>query len=258
MKIHNTSDYVLNPTHPITITLIGCGGTGSLILSRLARIDYALRQGGKPGLDVIVYDDDYVEEFNVGRQMFTVTDIGENKAIALVSKINRSFATYFRAEPKKFNCLTNEDSLSNIYITAVDTADFRYEFDALFKGMEVLNKNKTSDSDKVYYWLDSGNTKTKGQAILGSVSISQPNKDFKSKLPTIIDLYPQIKELDTIEIQGNGCSYFDKLEEQDLFINDAISVNVCQILWQLLMKGYITRSGFFLNLYDMRTNPILI
>jgi len=57
--------------HEVTITVIGCGGTGSLLLARLARVHYALLKIGRKGLQVNVIDDDIVEEHNVGRQMST-------------------------------------------------------------------------------------------------------------------------------------------------------------------------------------------
>ena len=76
--------YLKNPLHPITINLIGVGGTGSLILPRLARLDYALKLLDHSGLMVIAYYYDNVEEFNIGRQNFSVSDLGKNKSVAII------------------------------------------------------------------------------------------------------------------------------------------------------------------------------
>ena len=90
-SLHFTDPYLMQPTHPITIILIGVGGSGSLLLARLARLDYALRQMDHPGLHITAYDDDKVEYFNIGRQNFSFNDIGEFKASMMISKINRTF-----------------------------------------------------------------------------------------------------------------------------------------------------------------------
>jgi hypothetical protein len=42
MKVHYTNKYLINPEHPITIHVIGCGGNGSQMLMQLARLIEAL------------------------------------------------------------------------------------------------------------------------------------------------------------------------------------------------------------------------
>lgn len=252
-KIHTVPNFFLNPNHEISVVLIGCGGNGSLILSRLARIDYALKNSGKLGLNVTVYDDDFVEDFNVGRQMFSVSDIGENKAVTACSKINRNFLTTFKAIPEKFDFKEK----ANIYITAVDNAHFRVQFDAFFKNQINQTKN---NYEKTYYWIDLGNSKNIGQCIIGSAEINQGNNENTiAKLDTIIDKYPNLVEMDNEITQGIGCSSFaDKLNEQNLFINDALTSMASHLLWELLVNGFITKQGFFINLSNMKTNPLLL
>ena len=90
-KYHYTDKYLLNPTHPVTVIMIGCGGTGCRILTSLAMMDASLQALGHPGFHVIVYDGDLVEMPNIGRQLFYQCDLSLNKAVVLVSRINRSF-----------------------------------------------------------------------------------------------------------------------------------------------------------------------
>lgn len=249
--IHTLPAFLLNPTHNIKIILIGCGGTGSLMLSRLARIDYALRQSNKVGLDVTVYDDDIVEDYNIGRQMFSLSDVGENKAITIVSKINRNFLTNFKAIPKKFDFSTNKEDNGNIYITAVDNAAFRVEFNKFFK--------KQNAEENVFYWMDLGNGKDNAQCIIGSTQIEQTTKEGLVCLPTIVDRYPHLISFDTEEIQGLGCNvgYMEKLNEQNLFINDTLTAFASNLLWEMLTVGFISKFGFFLNNKNLICNPIL-
>ena len=45
-RVHYTDNYLMSPQHPVTVNLIGAGGTGSQVLTCLARLDAALR--GRP------------------------------------------------------------------------------------------------------------------------------------------------------------------------------------------------------------------
>jgi PRTRC genetic system ThiF family protein len=253
--IHVVENTLLNATHNISVTLIGCGGSGSLMLSRLARLDYALRNCGKAGLDVMVFDNDIVESHNVGRQMFSIPDVGENKAVISCTKINRNFGTAYKAIDGLFDFKTK----SNIFITAVDNANFRIKFDAYFKSLEIDNKKEFS-AKNTFYWMDLGNAKNIGQCVLGSNTIHQGNNsDVIAKLPTIIDRFPNLLEQDTEEIQGTGCSSFaEKLNEQNLFMNDSLTAMASHLLWELFSVGYLDKAGFFMNLENLKTNPILL
>src|SRR3546814_11032475 len=54
------------------------------------------------GLQVNVYDDDVVTEANKGRQLFADAEIGMNKAVALVNRINRFFGTNWKASQQRY------------------------------------------------------------------------------------------------------------------------------------------------------------
>ena len=90
-KIHYTDNYLLTPYPPVTVFIIGAGGTGSQVITNLARMDTALQASGHPGLHVTLFDPDTVTQANIGRQLFSETELGMNKAIAAVTRINRFF-----------------------------------------------------------------------------------------------------------------------------------------------------------------------
>lgn len=255
-RIHIAPNYFFQPTHPITVTVIGVGGTGSLMLPRLARIDFALQQLGHPGLHIKAFDDDRVEEFNIGRQLFSKQDKGEFKSTACVSKINRAFDLQWKGIPKKTYSHNNE-ILSNIIITCVDNAGFRVELAERLK-----LESKRGDINTVYYWLDLGNGKSTAQFILGTVCREAKNdiNDFEtvSSLATITELFPNLMNYDTEEIQGQGCSYRDKLNEQSLFINDVLTAHASDCLFSLLKDKQIFNHGAFINLGTGRVNPVHI
>lgn len=251
-RLHYTAPYILNPTHQLTVALVGIGGTGSQVLSALARIDCALQSLGHPGLHVTAYDPDIVTEANVGRQLFSPSDIGLNKANVLITRINRFFGNDWEAVPEKLNL---NASHNNITISCVDTIKSRFEI------AKVLSRKSGYDHRHFYYWLDFGNTTNSGQVVLGSLEkIDQPKGDDKiytvSELKKVTDLFDltQINEKDS----GPSCSLVEALQKQDLFINSSLSQLGCSLLWKLISTGSIDYHGLYLNLETMKVNPIKV
>ena len=116
-RVHYIDSYLINPQHPVTVNVIGAGGTGSQVLTCLARLDTALRGLGHPGLFVTVYDSDTVTEANIGRQLFSPSDTGLNKAQCLVTRVNNFFGNGWRAVPDIYPAILKDarrDNLANI------------------------------------------------------------------------------------------------------------------------------------------------
>jgi len=253
--VHFTPSYFQNPTHPITICVIGCGGTGSLLLTRLARLDYALKQLNHPGISVECYDDDIVEPHNVGRQNFTINDVGLNKAIQLISKINMAYGLDWMAHQTR---VRDDIPNANIIATCVDSTEVRM----------AISKTKFSadsyyDTQNSFYWLDCGNGKDFGQVILGTLnSIEQPIINdvlTTDKLKTVVDTYGNLANYDTEEVQGiQSCSYAESILKQDLFINDEIALGASKILWKLLKSPFIDVNGYIINQQQGKSQPYLI
>ena len=60
MKYHYIEQSLIAPVHKVTVGLIGVGGTGSYVLSILARMNAGLVGIGHPGFHVTAYDGDNV------------------------------------------------------------------------------------------------------------------------------------------------------------------------------------------------------
>ena len=75
-KIHFTDKYLLSPYHSVTVLVAGAGGTGSQVITNLARMSVALQALGHPGLHLTAFDPDTVTEANIGRQLFSETELG--------------------------------------------------------------------------------------------------------------------------------------------------------------------------------------
>lgn len=244
MTKHYIYDYLLNPTHRVTVSLIGCGGTGSQVLSALARMNEALLGLGHPGFHVTVYDADNVDETNVGRQLYSPVDIGQNKAVLSVTRVNRFFGYDWDAEPVFCN-KNNFNGFANFTITCVDSAKARIEIAKLFKEKQIGEPHNWQ-----FYWLDFGNLQKTGQVVLGTIS----KHDVPLKKVTELFNLSKVKEKN----QGHSCSIAQALGKQDLFINSTLAQLGMNILWKLFREAYITHHGCYLNLNSLTVNPIKI
>ena len=237
-KIHYTDRYLLNPYHPVTVFVIGAGGTGSQVATGLARMSVALQALGHPGLHVTVFDPDTVTEANIGRQLFSGSELGLNKATALVTRINRFFGFSWEAKgqryPLKASADREEPALANIIVTCTDNIRSRMNF---------------------------GNARTTGQVLIGNIrgKILQPVSNEYLPVPRMNVIteevrYSTIKEKDS----GPSCSLAEALQKQDLFINSILAQTGCDILWRMLREGRTFYRGAYLNLDTLRINPIPI
>lgn len=254
IKFHYTEDYLLHPMHKVTVNVIGAGGTGSQVITNLARLDYALRALGHPGLHVRLIDDDIVTEANMGRQLFTSSDIGLHKSTILITKVNRFFNQSWESYPVKYN-KDFKYKWANIIITCVDKVDVRKQ----------IAKFNFGDEDQTsyiqcYYWLDFGNSQTLGQCVLGTLkSIKQPTSEYQTlnRLANIVQMFPDEykKEDDNNE---PSCSLAQALNKQDLFINSTLVQFGMNILWKLFREARIQYQGAYVNLDKLTVVPIPI
>lgn len=254
-SIHFLPNHMMDTAHPINIILIGAGGTGSNIITQLAKTNHTLKALNHPGITVTTYDPDVVTAANVGRQLFSPTDIGEYKAEILTYRINQFFGTDWKAINKKFNPKTHDASNSaNIYISAVDSVKARRTILKSIQSIEL----KGHSTRKPYYWMDTGNSQTSGQIILSSIgTITQPTESAFNcidQLPNFFDHFPTIEN----EKEDNtpSCSVYESLRKQDLFINSLIAQYAAHMIWKLLRDGFTLHNGLYLNLDTLKTSPI--
>lgn len=285
--VHYTAEYIINPMHPVTVNVIGCGGTGSQVLNSLARMHSALRALGHPGLFVRAIDPDRVTDANMGRQLFSPADVDAHKCIVLISRINRFFGTDWEGVPSLYQegCPVRP---ANITISCVDTGKARKSikneleshrkkadqkakmlkaannnrFDRRSKEWQELSRFVLEPYDWPYYWMDFGNMMDRGQVVLSTIgSVEQPSKsefDCRTSLPSIDKFHPDIFKDIAGEDQGPSCSLAEALNKQDLFINTNLANMGLAILWRMFRQLHIKFHGCYLNLETMQVNPIAI
>ncbi len=261
MRVHYTDDYLLDPQHLVTVNLIGLGGTGSQVLQLLARLNSGLLALGHCGLHVYAWDGDTVSAANVGRQLFFPPDVGLNKAVVLVGRLNRAYGwsweamdTFYRVQAST-GCNTVPVA-ANITITCVDNGRERLHIGDLL----TVRSSGNEPLERAYYWLDFGNGAKNGQVVLGSVghSTSTPSPFSTSGegvtcdetvryLPNVVDLFGWELE-QAVEDDTPSCSLAEAIEKQDLFINPALAALGMDLLWKLFREAKLTHHVRWLNL----------
>lgn len=236
-----------NNTQRVEIHLVGCGGTGSALATRLVQLNTALLSLGHPGLKVIVYDPDIVSEANIGRQMFYPADVGHPKVSVLITRINQCTGFCWEAVPGRYS--TRRIHAPDLLISAVDTGQARIEIG------EILQRGVACP-----YWLDLGNSRTAGQVVLGTIrEVEQPKiEDVIGRLPTVIDLYPEIKDPARERDQGPSCSLAEAIEYQDLFINQFVAIEAAELLWKIFRQGFVEYSVAYVSLTSRSTSVLPI
>ncbi|AWM13319.1 PRTRC system ThiF family protein [Epilithonimonas vandammei] len=261
-KIHFTDNYLLNPTNPITVNLIGAGGTGSKVLTALLEINESLTALGHAGLSVRLWDDDIITTANLGRQRFFESETGLYKSVALINRVNRCIGTNWKAENRKFEKdnfgQIPEEAQATITITCVDNVQARFGVAEILKALS--NRRNYRDTPK--YWLDFGNSQNTGQVLLSTIGeIKQPNSEkyqTVASLPFVTEEFGELLMQSEQEDNTPSCSLAEALEHQDLFINSSLTQMGCSLLWNLFRRGMTEYKGFFHNLKGFRTHPIKI
>lgn len=240
----------------VVVHLVGVGGSGSQMLTGLARLHAALRAlGHEGGLRVTAYDPDLVSPANVGRQLFSPADVGHPKATVLIHRINCFFGLDWEAVDERWRLPKHYDL--NLLISCVDTARARREIDAALTG----GGDRGPD-----YWLDVGNRQQDGQIVLGqprrfptsgdSAARRAKTRDTPERLRTVMELFPELSDASLPEDDAPSCSLAEALERQDLFINQAVTTFALNLLWRLFRDGGLDHQGAFVNLATNQVNPL--
>jgi PRTRC genetic system ThiF family protein len=261
--MHFAPAYLLSPPNPLTVNLIGAGGTGSRVLTALAEMNHSLKALGHAGFYVRMFDDDVITHANLGRQRFAVSELGLKKAVARINNINRFFGTNWKAVPYQFNQqnLPRLKSFvsANIFISCVDSVPARMQIAEILKSLATAN---TQQRDKPFYCMDFGNSKSTGQVILSTVGdIVQPtSKKYKTvaNLPFVTDEFFNLLQSSETSDNTPSCSLPEALERQDLFINATLTQLGSALVWSLLRQGMTENRGVFVNLETLITQPLKV
>lgn len=245
--------FILPPDAPIQVVLVGAGGTGSHILQSLARVATHVAQQPGPQLQITVVDGDHVEAKNVGRQLFSASDVGLNKAQALVGRFNAVFGLRMEAIPQMADATvfnTPARGVVRILVGAVDTPAAR----------RVLHE--ALDHGHARVWLDCGNEEASGQVVVGT---QVERKQLRGALalglcrdlPAPSLVYPNLIAAPPKPKAGD-CAAQMEANVQGLMVNQAVAAVAAQYLHDLIILRRLTTFETTISLAPvaMRSRPI--
>lgn len=229
----------------VQVTVVGCGGTGTALVSGLPLMHQALLALGHPhGLDVSLVDGDRISPTNCVRQPFCENEVGLFKSTVLATRINLFYGLGWRAYPRFMDESWRDET--DILISCVDTR----------KARKMLMR--TAAFQACHYWLDIGNNAATGQFVLGQPD-NRRNSKSSPRLPTVAELFPEIvdSELDRKDSLPS-CSAVEALTRQEPFINQSLANLALAMLARLFRHGRLSYHGAFVNLAVGLTSPVSV
>lgn len=226
----------------IRVQLVGVGGSGAQMAGCLARLDVALRTLGHPhGLHVQAFDGGQVREANIGRQVYSRADIGQNKAVLTIHRLNLFYGSDWDALPCRIEQFWQDHPGNNspdVLVSCVDTAAAR----------RLIHQHLFDWRDRTRYWLDLGNREADGQVCLGEpLHGDRPEPEDGLRLPCVTELYPELLQPEP-EAPAPSCSARLSLAAQGLFVNDLAARYAAQLLYRLFTTGRLQQHAVLFNL----------
>ena len=225
----------LRPFRHVSFLLVGCGGTGSHLLSGIATLMMELEAHGI-SCDLSLCDPDTVEKQNVGRQLFSAGEIGLSEAQALA---RRMLAAYGRVVTASTDPIAEKNFLGppprnviGVVIGAVDNSAAR-----------AVIAQQIQNGDGNLWWLDCGNENYSGQVAIGNTTDAKdftPEMGMVSCLPAPHVVYPDlIEEPKKKRPAGPAASCATALAsgDQGLMVNRMVAAWALSMLDALLLRN---------------------
>jgi len=244
-RVHTLAPSLVALDRPLRVVVVGCGGTGSVVLGGLPYLDQALRARGQHGLHVIAIDGDRISSTNTVRQPFARHEEGLAKSTVLVHRLNVFFGLAWDAIAAPLTADT--DCRADLVIGCVDTRAAR----ATIAAFIARERGRTA------YWLDCGNTADTAQVVLG-----EPRRRGAARgivrLPTVAELFPEIVDATLDDDTLPSCSALEALTRQSPGVNGLTAQTALSLLARLLWDGSLQYHGVFLNLQTGAAAPMPI
>lgn len=252
METHRLHEELLR--RKVDVLVVGCGGNGSAIVGGLPYLHGAMLAQGHPyGLQVTVMDGDTISPFNSVRQPFAKNEVGLNKAIVSVNRINLFWGLAWAAIPRALTeeTLRPQDASYNgqslhpdIVIGCVDTRAARAMIAKCVSGWSLTG-----------YYLDLGNTSSSGQLVLGEPQNAR-NKRSAMRLRTVGELYPEVGDPALDDDNEPSCSALEAVMRQEPYVNAVLAHHALALLARLFRYGEISHHGAFIDVAAERTVPL--
>jgi PRTRC genetic system ThiF family protein len=254
METHRLHGELLRRT--VEVLIVGCGGSGGAIAVALPYLHNAMLAQGHPhGLHVTVMDGDTISPFNSVRQPFTKSEIGLNKAIVLMNRLNLFWGLDWTAVPGAlteetarlgYSLHTDRDLKPDIVIGCVDT-----------RAARALIARAVSAPSLTHYLIDIGNGPSGGQFVLGE-PLNSRNRRSRMRLRIAYELYPELIDPALDDDSEPSCSAVESLSRQESFVNSVLVQHALALLARLFRYSEISYHGAFVDVAAARSVPLPI
>lgn len=258
LRMEPTYRVVLPAVEELTVILVGVGGTGSALALSLGRLAYHLKMKGVK-VQVLFVDHDTVEAKNIGRQLFSPSEIGTNKAEALAFRLNAAFGLGVSAAPVPFTAVRFEEWAScfghqtgaNLLISAVDNHLARCE---IARAMET--------QDGRWFCLDLGNEHQSGQVLLGNAieleMIRFDRLGLCTGLPSPYVQEPALLVPPEISASPLSCADLTLHRDQSLVVNQVAAALAGQYCYQFLVHRMLIQMATYFALEPPITRSTIL
>ena len=218
---------------PVKVIMLGAGGTGSYVAMHLYRLMHCLDRH----VHIIIADGDSVEEKNLVRQHFTVSDLGLNKAQVLAER----YAAAFRMEAEYIPDFI-EDGHGLLELVKPDRVRIDgHSYTTCYEMVVLLgcvDNNKTRKlCNDVFYasrdliYIDSGNGEHSGQVVCGV------RRNGRTMSKPIGNVYPDVLD-DTDKFPTElGCAEASVSAPQTIAANMTAATLVVNLLYNIIVMG---------------------
>lgn len=240
------------------ITLVGCGGTGSHLVSGLATLMTELIARDVACMLTLI-DGDVVEPKNVGRQLFTRGDVGKPKAKVLANRLIQSFGlpVLHRCTPiderdVRDTFVASDDLTLNLVIGAVDNPAARA---IIAQAVERRSKGDL-------WWLDCGNERHSGQVCIGNTADATrivTALGIVTRLPVPHIVYPDLIAVPKAKKvrAGASCAELTAAGEQGLMVNRMVAAHALTML-DSFFRGDLRYFALAFDAVWGGTSPLII
>jgi PRTRC genetic system ThiF family protein len=237
-----------------SVTIVGIGGTGAQVTRIVGRIVYDMQRSRKHTPQIVLIDPDTVEEKNVGRQLFSPSMLGKNKAESVGKMLNLALGLDVRWIPDFVDPVRHFERYgSNLVISCVDNHEAR-------KAIHQING----------VILGGGNHENSGQICIGNCDDPEQmrhnldGRDGKyAYLPKEGLLFPELLEPEPTSkrptvMTNASCAELVASGDQSLLINDWMASVMGSYIYKLLYRQPITSFLTFLNADSMTVRSLSI
>lgn len=214
--------------------VVGCGGTGSAFLQKMARFQYSSDED----IRVLIVDGDIVERKNLKRQNFFENNINCSKAESLLLLASGSYGIEWSCVNEYltdstqidefFNSLESNNAVSvNILVGCVDNHRARQVMEEWF------------DRNNDCFYLDSANDEFDGEVV---ISIKSGHKEISPKRSYY---YPDVLTDDSPSVTELSCEQRNTSSPQHQLVNDLAGNILMSVVCRILKKDVPTGQILF-------------